>query len=207
MGTSEIHSKGKVDGRHARPIQHRSQLVRALVDYIREHGEVPTTDVLAEHADVSRRSVFRLFSDRAELLRSTFDQVHADLQEQMPLPELAEQTPSELIARLVDYLGDAYEFVAPFNRVLERSTRHAELIEQERERVQSMLGGRLRAGFAAMLPRSAMLSPVVRDSVRLTLAWKTWDQLRSEQSAPVKHAKAVILHALTAILRDAGVEV
>ena len=207
MGTSKLHTEGRVDGRHARQIRHKLQLVRALVDYIREHGTVPSADVLAEHADVSRRSVFRLFSDRAELLRSTFDHVHADLQEQMPVPELAERTPDEFLARMVDYLGEAYEFVAPFNRVLERSAGNAELIENERERVRSMLGGSFRAGFAAMLPPKAMLSPVVRDSLQLTVSWKTWDQLRSEQNASVKHAKAVMLHALTTILRDAGVEV
>lgn len=37
-----------------------SQLVEALLDYIREYGDVPTADVLAERAQVSRRSVFRL---------------------------------------------------------------------------------------------------------------------------------------------------
>ena len=207
MGTSQRRTEDREDGRHVRQIRHKSQLVQALVDHIREHGEVPTADVLAARANVSRRSVFRLFSDRSDLLRSTFDHMHAELQERLPVPDLSDRTPSELLARLVDYLGEAYEFVAPFNRVIARSSGSADLIESERERIRSISGGTLRAAFAAILPRTAMHAPVVRDSIRLTLSWKAWDQLRTEQKASVKHAKEVILHTVTAILRDAGVEV
>lgn len=136
-----------------------------------------------------------------------FDHVHAELQEQLPEPDLSDQPPGELVVRLIDYLGDAYEFVAPFNRAIARSTGAPDLIETERNRMRSIAGGSLRAAFTAILPQTAKRSRVVRESIRLALSWKAWDQLRTEQEASVKHAKAVMLHTLTAILRDVGIDV
>jgi AcrR family transcriptional regulator len=62
--------------------QHKLQVVRALTKLIRETGEVPTADVLAERAQVSRRSVFRLFFDRAALIHATFDYMYGHMLEQ-----------------------------------------------------------------------------------------------------------------------------
>jgi AcrR family transcriptional regulator len=58
------------DGRHARFERNKTEVVRALLSLIRERGVVPTVEVIARRAHVSRRSVFRFFDDRESLLRA-----------------------------------------------------------------------------------------------------------------------------------------
>ena len=197
----------QADGRHARMERHKLQVVTAMVEYIRTHGEVPPADVLAELASVSRRSVFRLFEDRADLLRATSDYTYRRLSDEIAFPDVSTGTSKATLASLVDYFAQVFEFIAPFRRVAERATGNLALMESERERMQALFRERLREAFAAMLPAKALSSPVVRDSVQLVLSWKAWDHLRSERKATVNHAKSVMLHTLTAVLRSAGASV
>ena len=107
----------KQDGRHARLERNKTEVVRALLALIRETGEVPTAEVLAQRAQVSRRSVFRLFDDRASLLRATFDFMYRELLEQFPFPGLSNLPIEERVVRLVDHLASIYEYITPVRRV------------------------------------------------------------------------------------------
>ncbi|MDZ7708295.1 MAG: hypothetical protein U5J97_10500 [Trueperaceae bacterium] len=207
METSRNKEKVKVDGRHARMERHKAQVITALVEYIRTHEEVPTTDVLADLAAVSRRSVFRLFEDRAALLRATSDDAYRRLSDQLTFPDVSTGTSEEILSSLVDYVAQVFEFITPFRRVTERATANRALIEAERARMQALFRDRVSEALAAVLPADALMSPIVRDSIRLALSWKAWDYLRSERRASVEHAKAVMLHTVHAVLRSARASV
>lgn len=201
--TPEI-EEARVDGRHARMERHKTQVVTAMVEYIRTHGEVPPADVLAELASVSRRSVFRLFEDRADLLRATSDYAYRRLTEEIAVPDLSKATSEAIPFLLVDYFAQVFEFIAPFRRVAERANAGKALIEAERARMKNLFQDRVRGALSALLPAGVLTSPIVQDSIRLVLSWKAWDHLRSEGKCSVEHAKSVMLHCLIAVLRSAG---
>ncbi len=195
------------DGRHARQVKNKEQLTKTLIDYIRVHGDIPTADVLAEHAEVSRRSVFRLFENRTDLLRTTSEYMYRELQRDLPSPDFTGTAPEAVMKQIVDYLGAVYEYVAPLRRVLDRKVADTSLIELERERIQSIFEVPLQNAFSLVVPDKALDSPVTRETFRLVLSWKAWDHLRGDRKLSMDHAKAVMLHALTILLRDAGAEV
>lgn len=207
METSQTADTAKVDGRHARVAYHKTRVVAAMVGYIRAHGEVPTADLLAELAAVSRRSVFRLFEDRVELLRATSDYTYRQLSDELPFPDVSVGTSEAIVSALVDYVAHVFEFIAPFRRVAERAPGAQTLIEAERARMQALFGGRVRGLLVRVLPAEALDSPIVWDSVRLVLSWKAWDHLRSECTATVEQAKTVVHNTLSAVLRSAGASV
>lgn len=200
----QIKEAEKVDGRHARVESHKAQVISAMMKYIRAHNEVPTADVLAELAGVSRRSVFRLFEDRADLLRATSDFAYRKLAERLGSPDALTGPGDEPVSALVDYFAEVFEFIAPFRRVAERTIRNQELVELERERYRSLFLERARTVLAPFLPPAALSSAIVRDSVQLVMSWKAWDHLRLERSFSVEQAKEVMLHTLRAVLRSAG---
>lgn len=55
------------DGRRARRERNREAVLDALMDLVREGDDDPSVDDIAARAGVSYRSVYRYFSDRAEL--------------------------------------------------------------------------------------------------------------------------------------------
>ena len=170
MESTQTGEEAKVDGRHARMECHKVQVITALVEYIRTHGEVPAADVLAELTAVSRRSVFRLFEDRAELLMATSDYTYRQLSDQLTFPDVSTGTSEAILSSLVDYFAQVFEFIAPFRRVAERATANQALIEAERARMQALFRDRTREALAAVLPTNALKSPIVRDSVQLVLS-------------------------------------
>jgi AcrR family transcriptional regulator len=188
------------DGRHARLERNRKEVVRALLALIRETGEVPKAEVLAERAQVSRRSVFRLFNDRSSLLRATFDFMYRELLEQYPFPELHGLSVAERVIRLVDHLASIYEYITPFRRVSEKAKAANNLLELERNRVQSLYIKQIRTAFADAVSEKATSSSEFLETLLLCASWKAWDYLRNERKLSLRRAKAVVVYGLTTLL-------
>lgn len=192
---------GEKDGRHARLERNKTEVVQALLTLIREIGDVPTADMLAHRAGVSRRSVFRLFDDRAALLREAFDVMYQEVAEQFPFPDLPSLPLSERVQHLVDHLASIYEYITPFRRVSERLRADSPHIDRERKRVQSLYGKRIWEAFADVVGANGAASATIREAMQLVASWKAWDHLRTERGHSVTRAKAVMVHALTAVLQ------
>ncbi len=180
------------DGRHARLEHHKAELVRALLVLIRETGDVPTADVLAERAQVSRRTVFRLFDDRAALLRAMFDLMYAELLERFPFPDVSQLPFEDRITGLVDHLASIYEYITPFRRVSERQRANESLIEKERGRIQELYGNQIRAVFEGVTPRSAASVASTEELLQLITSFKVWDHLRTERKHSVAESKSIV---------------
>jgi AcrR family transcriptional regulator len=195
----------KQDGRHARLERNKTEVVRALLALIRQTGEVPTADVLAERAQVSRRSVFRLFDDRASLLRAASDFMYRELLEKFPFPALSGLPIAKRVVLLVDHLASIYEYVTPIRRVTENAKARDDLVENERGRIQSLYLQQIRTGFLDVVPKEATISGISLETMQLILSWKAWDYLRHERKHSVDRAKAVVVYGLTVLLSPTGI--
>lgn len=197
-------SETKPDGRHLRVERNRSKIIQAMLELIRETGEVPTADVIAERAEVSRRSVFRLFEDRASLLRSTFEHMYTRVVEQYPFPDLTELEPRDKLRGLIGYLGWIYERVTPFRRISETLAGDCDVLQAERDRFQTVFGVDMRNTFRDIFPGVTASSEIIRDSLMTAMSWSAWHFLRTERGRSIEHTKAVMLHSVSTLLVAAG---
>ena len=194
MGTT------KTDGRTARLDRNRAEIVRAQVERVQETGTLPTADQIAERANVSQRSVYRIFGDKETLLREATDFVYRQLAERFPFPDLGGLPMPERVALLVDHLAAIYEYITPMRRVVARSTIDPEFALKGRERVQAHYLEQIRDAFSDLGVFDEP-TPVRLRAFRLIASWNAWDYLRSEGKLSVESAKEVTLHAITAVFR------
>jgi AcrR family transcriptional regulator len=195
----------KLDGRKARLERNRAEIVRAQVEHVRETGRLATADEIAERANVSQRSVYRIFGDKATLLREATNYVYRQLAEEFPFPELGELSMHERIHRIVDHLASIYEFITPMKRVLAKSEIDPELALEERERVRARYLARIRDGFSDLgVPEEPL--PARLRAFGLIASWNAWEYLRSEARLSIEDAKEVIRHAIAAVLNSAASE-
>ena len=195
----------KQDGRTARLERNRAAIVRAQVEHVQETGRLATADEIAERANVSQRSVYRIFGDKATLLREASNYVYRQLAERFPFPELSGLLLQERVYRVVDHLASIYEFITPMKRVLAKSEIDPEVALEERERVRARYLARIRDGFSDLvLPEEPL--PVRLRAFALIASWNAWEYLRSEAKLTVEGSKEVIAHTIAAVLMSAASE-
>jgi AcrR family transcriptional regulator len=193
----------KQDGRTARLERNRAAIVRAQVEHVQETGRLATADEIAARADVSQRSVYRIFGDKATLLREATSYVYGQLAERFPFPELDGLPMLERICRVADHLASVYEFVTPMRRVLAKLEISPELALEERERVRARYLARIRDAFSDLVLFEEP-SPIRLHTFRLIASWNAWEYLRSEGKLSVEEAREVIGHAIAAVLQSAA---
>lgn len=197
---------GSQDGRHLRAERHRAQIIQAMIELMRETSEVPGADAIAERAEVSPRSVFRLFDDRASLVRSVFECIYSEVAEHYPFPDLSGVAPRDRLTGLVRHLTSVYEYIAPFRLATESRAGDRSVVQAEHEQFRAEYGERARSVVRGTFPGIVSSDQIVRDSLRLALSWNAWSFVRFECGRSVKHARAVVLHNVVTILRAAGAE-
>ncbi len=188
-----------IDGRRARSERHRDAVSRALLDLIRMTGREPTADEIAERAEVSRRSVFRLFEDRGALLRAASDLMIAEISERFPFPDLGSFPGDEQLPRLVAHFAAVYEYVTPLRRVMERVRKQDDALSAEQVRAESLYRDEIRSVLRPLLFRHIAINSPEARAVRLMLSWQAWEQLRTGQRLSVKESVAAVVAGLSAI--------
>ena len=199
-----------LDGRQSRTARSRRAICEACLDLVQEGALQPSADQIAARAGVSRRSIFNHFADLAELYDAV---VEVGMQRCAPLlEEISEDEPvARRVERLVEVRSKFLEATAAFTRALTaqalvgpaadqalRVSRNAiRLAHQDVERLfQRDLRGVRPAERAEILDAiSAVMSPLL------------WENLRRTRGNSLSRARAVVKRMLTAILRDAGVDV
>ena len=199
-----------LDGRQSRTARSRRAICEACLDLVQEGALQPSADQIAARAGVSRRSIFNHFADLAELYDAV---VEVGMQRCAPLlEEISEDEPvARRVERLVEVRSKFLEATAAFTRALTaqalvgpaadqalRVSRNAiRLAHQDVERLfQGDLSGVRPAERAEILDAiSAVMSPLL------------WENLRRTRGNSLSRARAVVKRMLTAILRDAGVDV
>jgi len=199
-----------VDGRLSRTMRSRQAICDACLDLVEEGVIQPGADQIAERAGLSRRSVFYHFTDLAALYDAVVEEGMrrcAPLRKDVP----AGGSVGERVALFSDGRSRFLEATTPFRRAMtatalvgparEQAVRVGrDLLRVQRDELASLFEGELekladedRAELCEAL--SAAASP------------STWEYLRFSRGLSMSRARAVVERSLTALLRDAGVDV
>jgi AcrR family transcriptional regulator len=189
MYFSTMNKGEQTDGRHQRAEKNREAIVIAMVALIGETGEVPTPEVIAERAGVSRRTVFRLFDDLEGLRAAVTNHMRQQVVTRFPAPIPSGQGFHEKVAALVDHRANVYEFVAPYRRL-------ADSLQRSHPAVAAGLAEG-RKGFRMHL--EWLLGEYVEThdqerwhALELVTSWPTWRALREDQHCSVGMAKRIM---------------
>ena len=189
MYFSNMNKGEQTDGRHQRAEKNREAIVVAMVDLIRETGEVPTPEVIAERAGVSRRTVFRLFDDLEGLRAAVTNHLRQQVVTRFPAPIPSGRGLHEKVAALVDHRAKIYEFVTPYRRL-------ADSLQRSQPAVAAGLAeGRkaLRMHLEWLLGEHVEPHDQERwHALELVTSWPTWRVLREDQNCSVVMAKRIL---------------
>jgi TetR/AcrR family transcriptional regulator of autoinduction and epiphytic fitness len=174
-----------IDGRHLRSARSRAAVVEAMLDLLRERGEQPSAQEIADRAGVSLRTVFRHHDDMESLLATALEHQmkHVghlfDPVSTMGVEEFVERRASlfEQIAG-VRRAGLRYDGIAVIREGLDQSHRRL------RDQVASAFG----------------VEGTTLEAVDVATSWAAWDTLRRDQGLDVAAAKAVVVHTVTRLL-------
>ncbi|MFW6262358.1 MAG: TetR/AcrR family transcriptional regulator [Spirochaetota bacterium] len=192
------------DGRRTRQLENKAKVIRAMLDLLRETGEVPSVEDVADRAHVSRRSVFRFFANRELLLRATIDLMSAEVRERFPMPEPSGGPIADRIARFVEHRADYYEFITPVRRIAERKKDVAAPIREAQARARTAEREHIAAYFADLGPRPGNDRERWIDAVWLVASWNAWAALRLDYGRSVGQAREVVERSLRAIVAGHG---
>lgn len=107
-----------IDGRRTRRIRNKVAVIDAYLDLVGEGNDNPSVAEVAERSRVSHRSVFRYFSDKDELARSSIDR---QFERFGPLSTLEIAPAAPLDDRIVHLLTrrfELFEQIAPVARLM-----------------------------------------------------------------------------------------
>jgi TetR/AcrR family transcriptional regulator of autoinduction and epiphytic fitness len=195
----------ETDGRRLRRAVNREAVVDALLDLYAEGNLRPGTDVIAERAGISPRSLFRYFDDTDDLADEA---VTRQLARAIPLvaldvdaSALFEDRVQALIDqrfRLFDAVGQAAQVTrlrAPFQPRLARTL--ADTRRFLRSQLRSLFAGEL----AAMDDDGARAALAAAD---VLATFEAYQLLTSDQGCSVAEAKAILGRSLSVLLSPGG---
>lgn len=194
-------SRIPLDGRHLRSERSRSVIARSMLDLVRETGQMPTTDAVADRAGVSRRSVFRHYADVSELLTAAYELQREEAFRRFPRRDPSQWSPEERIMALSERSSELYEYVSPVRRAAVYMSRDYPVLQhllRGDDSVHRMIVIDL---FAPSLEhRSDADASVLISALVAASGWATWEGLRREQGLSVEVARAVVQNLMRGIL-------
>jgi AcrR family transcriptional regulator len=198
-----------VDGRLSRVMRSRRAICEACLDLVQEGVLQPGADQVADRAGLSRRSIFYHFKDLAELYDAV---VEVGMQRCAPLlKEISREiSPAERVALLADMRSKFFEAGAPFTRALTAQALVGAASEQARRVAREALAAQV-AGVESLFERELESLPTPEraetlEALAAAASAPTWEYLRRSRGLSMARARAALARTLTALLRDAGVD-
>jgi AcrR family transcriptional regulator len=185
----------KPDGRQARADDGRKRVGAALLALVSETGRIPDIESVAQHAGVSRRSVFRYFDGVGALELETARLMRTLVTERHPLPE-ARGNVKERVRTLIEHRASLYETITPIRKFLD-AARYGGNAD-----IDAFVDGArrlLKAHLKTMFARELIAHPERLSGLDLVTSWEGWRVLREGQRHSIKQAKvemANVLHIL-----------
>jgi AcrR family transcriptional regulator len=190
-----------IDGRRQRALRSREAVVEAMLDLIRENGEQPAAQAVADRAGVSLRTVFRHFEDVDNLFATAIaHQVQAIGGLFDPLPATGSR--AERIDAIVERRRELFEHVAPIRRVARVRDDHPTIIEWL-GRSHDLLRGQMTSQFQPeLMALSSRQRRLLVEALDAATGFQVWDALRREQHLDAETASAVVTLTVTRLLDD-----
>lgn len=171
-----------------------------MLELVRETGDVPSPEAVAERAQVSRRSVFRLFRDIDTLIAAATALQRAEVMRRFAPPPGPKGDLEDRVAAVVNHRAALYEFIMPLRRVAERRRHDRPLLDRNLRQTAKTLRLHLELLFHDGLPTDAGGRADVLDALELASSWSAWRTLRDDQGLSVTAAKRVVARLLGGLL-------
>jgi AcrR family transcriptional regulator len=188
-----IREAERVDGRKARADDNRRRIAQAMIDLLQQGETDPSADLIAAHAGVGRRTVFRLFDDMDGLYRDMHAIMLARVEPILAAP-LAGATPRERLFDIIERRARAFEEILPIKSAADAVRHRSAFLKEGHARFTAMQ----RQIILFVAPKR--LARETREALDLALSFETWRRLRREQRLSVKSAKAVVWRLVVALL-------
>lgn len=197
----EIKARSAPDGRHLRSERSRAVIALAMLELVRETGTMPTTDAVADHAGVSRRSVFRHYSDVSELLTAAYQLQREEAFRRFPRRDPSHWSLEERITAFAERSSELYEYVMPVRgAAMHMSRDYPVLFELMRgdDAVHRMIVESLFSEYFSKLPDD--VAGLYISSLVTASSWANWQGLRREQSLPIEVSREVVRTTMRGIM-------
>ncbi len=198
MSITEEKTTQQVDGRLNRSTRTRAAIVQAMVDLVGEGNPAPTSEDVAERANVGLRTVFRHFEDM-ETLYQEFDQVI----KARVFPEFDMKTltgPLEERARkLIERRTQFFETVHPFMTcTIARKWKSPYLT-----RSYDAFAEYQRSFLFKNLPELQELTPALQNAADQVASYDSWTRMKNVQQLGAADVIEAQLAGVLAIIRGA----
>lgn len=194
VGPSEI-----VDGRTARALRTRRAVVDALLELLDEGDLRPSGERIADRAGVSLRALWTNFNDMETLYAAAGERVlerqrarFKPIDPAMPLPDRIEAFCRQRAQLL--------EFLAPAARSSQLREPFSDQLRRNRDQQYAMGRKELAALFGAELDAAGTGAGVLLHALSMATTWPAWSALRDHFGLSIRAARAVMEHAVTALL-------
>ena len=182
------------DGRNRRRSANRARIVEAFLHLIRAGSLSPSSQEVAEQANVSPRTVFRCFQDMETLYREISIAVQNEFLPRATL-DLDTTDRRERLQRLLVNRANMFEDMKPFRLAAEvlrhlspaLNEDHAFLVMMEKERLATVIN-----------PDGAMDETVFQSLCAVT-SFEFWKRLRIDQNLDCEMAAQVMMNSANAI--------
>jgi len=192
--------KTAIDGRHQRPINNKQKIAEAFLDLILETGEAPSTEAIVERSGVSRRTLFRLFKNRDNLLDDIYSLIKQRAQSRFPFPDPdSERTLEESVRLLLVNNIQIYEYFMPV-RVIRDEKKRNRSIQKNQNLMYQFWQEYFHDYFAPHLqdhPDWEMLLLLLH----LNLSFDIWATLRNDHGLSIEESRRVLERQILAVLR------
>lgn len=204
MTTTPDKAEPETDGRRVRSERSRAQIARAMLDLVRETRAMPTMDTVADRANVSRRSVFRHYTDTSELLSAAFEMQRAEVFSHFKPRDLSDWAEPDRVRSFAQRAGRLYEYVTAVRGVAIHSRNEHPVLDTLLREDDDIHRTFVNAVFGyALEPLPKSERDLVLSALISASAWTTWHALRHDQRLTVLEARRVIEHSLLALLSAA----
>ena len=137
----------EVDGRTARRDRNRDAVLDAVLELFREGNLKPRPEDVADRSGVSLRSVYRYYSDPAELLRAAMARHLEIVGPKLPIPAIGEGPLDERIDRFIAARLTLHEAVAPTARAAKIAASTNPIIRDQYQRTVTILREQIEQHF------------------------------------------------------------
>lgn len=192
---------GVIDGRTARRDRNRVAVLDAVIALFAEDVLAPRPEEVAERSGVSLRSVYRYYSEPAELLRAAMARHLERVTPLLQIEGLGVGDLDDRIARFVDARLRLHEAIAPVARAARAAAPRNEVIRAEYDRRRSTLREQVETHFAADLrAMPAERRRAVASAIDALCQLDGLDHLRLHQGHSLADAGDILRQTLTILL-------
>lgn len=198
---NETKVKASPDGRHLRSERSKTIIAKAMLDLVRETGQMPTTDSVADNAGVSRRSVFRHYADVSELLKAAYDLQRQDAVTRFPQRDPSQGSESECVDAFVERVTKLFEYVTPVRRAAVHMASDYPVLRElmaEDDALHRTLLIKLFGPSFDRLDHAVQVN--LTNAIVAASSWNTWESMRRDQGLDLDAARDVIRTTLNAVL-------